>query len=75
MIISGIGIIVVQLIDLAIHAATHQLEPLRISSNIIILLGLASMASGRFKVKSLPLRLVPSSLILCSTQFFLSLTA
>ena len=33
----GVAITIVQLFDIAIHAATNQLEPLRVVSNLIIL--------------------------------------
>lgn len=36
----------VQLFDLAIHATTDQLEPLRVASNAVILLWLVLMAFG-----------------------------
>ena len=41
----GIAIALLQLFDIAIHAATNQLELLRVSSNGIILLWLAVSAS------------------------------
>ena len=47
----GIGIALIQLFDIIIHAATNQIEPLRVSSNIIILLWLAVVASDRFNAK------------------------
>ncbi|MBI5354214.1 MAG: hypothetical protein HZB50_16340 [Chloroflexi bacterium] len=49
--ILGIGIAVIQLLDIIIHAATDQLEMIRVSSNVIIFLWLAAMASGRFNTK------------------------
>ena len=49
----GIGIAVIQLFDILIHAATNQLEPLRVSSNIVILLWLAVVASGRVNARFL----------------------
>jgi len=48
-----IGIALIQLFDILIHAATDQLEVLRVSSNIIILLWLALVVLGRFKPKFL----------------------
>ena len=51
--ILGVIIGLIQLFDIAIHAATDQLEFLRVSSNVIILLWLAISASGRLNVKSL----------------------
>ena len=49
----GVAIVVTQLLDIIIHAATNQLEPLRVTSNIIILAWLAIMVSGKFHDKSL----------------------
>jgi hypothetical protein len=49
--IVGIGIVIVQLIDILLHAATHQLELLRVSSNLVILLWLAITASGRLNTQ------------------------
>ncbi len=34
--ITGIVIALVQLVDILLHAATNQLEPLRVSSNLVI---------------------------------------
>ncbi len=50
-----IGITIIQLFDIIIHAATNQLEILRVSSNVIILLWLATVAMGKFNVKFLQL--------------------
>ena len=43
----SVAIALVQLFDLAIHAATDQLEPLRVASNLVILLWLAVVTSGK----------------------------
>ncbi len=51
----GAGIVLIQFFDLFIHAATNQLEILRVSSNIILLLWLAVTASGRYNTKFLSL--------------------
>ena len=51
----GAGIILIQLFDLLIHAATNQLEILRVSSNVILLLWLAVTALGRYNTKFLSL--------------------
>lgn len=45
---------VTQLLDILIHAVTHQIEPLRVTSNIIILIWLAVMAAGKFKAHFRP---------------------
>ncbi|MBA3531504.1 MAG: hypothetical protein H0T73_06230 [Ardenticatenales bacterium] len=44
-----IAIAAIQLFDIFIHAVTNQLEILRVASNIIILLWVASAVSERFK--------------------------
>ena len=49
----GTLIAVIQIVDIVIHAATNQLEILRVSSNVIILLWLAGAASGKFNTMSL----------------------
>jgi hypothetical protein len=41
----GIGIALVQIFDVIIHAASDQLEPLRVSSNVIILVWLVIVIS------------------------------
>ncbi len=51
--ILGIGIALLQLFDIFIHAVTDQLEILRVTSNIIILLWLAIAAAGKFNGKFL----------------------
>lgn len=47
----GTVIAVIQLFDIVIHAATNQLEPLRITSNVIILVWLVVILSGRMNEK------------------------
>ena len=47
----GIGIAILQVLDIAVHAATDQLEILRVSSNGVILLWLAVVVFGKFKSK------------------------
>ena len=47
----GIAIAIIQLFDIAIHVATNQLEPIRVASNVIILVWLMAMASGRINTK------------------------
>ena len=47
----GIIIAVIQLFDIAIHAATNQLEPLRVASNVIILGWLVAVVSGKINEK------------------------
>ncbi len=48
-----IGIALLQLFDILIHAVTDQLEILRVTSNMIILLWLAIAAAGKFNGKFL----------------------
>lgn len=45
----GVAIALVQLFDIAIHAATDQIELLRVASNVVILLWLALMAFGKIR--------------------------
>jgi len=45
----GLGIALVQVIDIILHVATNQAEPIRITSNIVVLLWLAFLAFGKFK--------------------------
>jgi len=47
----SIGIAGVQLFDIIIHVATNQLEPIRVASNVLILLWLGIVASGRIKAQ------------------------
>jgi hypothetical protein len=49
----GIALILVQLLDIIIHAATNQLEPLRVSSNIIIVVWLLVVAMRNVKLNTL----------------------
>lgn len=44
-----IAIALIQIFDITIHAATNQLEFLRVTSNIVILVWLGSMAAGKLK--------------------------
>jgi len=48
-----LAIALVQIFDIVIHAATDQLEPLRVASNMIILIWLAVSLSGQFNTKSM----------------------
>lgn len=42
----GISIILIQIFDAVIHIATDQLEPIRITSNLIIMAWLVAMLAG-----------------------------
>jgi len=60
----SIAIASVQVVDILIHAATDQIEPLRVLSNAVILLWLGLAAAGRVKGKGLPLAAVAIYLLL-----------
>ncbi len=51
----SLGLVLVQMFDAVIHAATNQLEPIRAAANIIILLWLVAINWGRFKANFLPI--------------------
>ena len=51
--ILGLGIFLLQLFDIFIHAVTDQLEILRVTSNIIVLVWLTITAAGKFNGKFL----------------------
>lgn len=68
-----IGIALIQFLDIALHAATNQLEPMRITSNLIILLWLALMVSEKFKSKYLPIAASSISAYLLLNSVFLVL--
>ena len=48
-----ITVAIIQVFDIIIHAATDQLEILRVTSNVIILLWLAIVTMGKFNLKFL----------------------
>ncbi len=48
----------VQIFDIVIHAATDQLEPLRVTSNLIIIAWLATIAFRRSKGKNVTAALI-----------------
>lgn len=50
----SIGIIGIQLFDIAVHAATDQLEPVRVVSNILILVWVAALLAGRIRRHFVP---------------------
>jgi len=49
----GILTTLIQIFDVIIHAATDQLEFLRVTSNIVILIWLTMLFFGKFKTKSI----------------------
>ncbi|MCW1968046.1 MAG: hypothetical protein KIH69_008005 [Anaerolineae bacterium] len=55
--IGGI-LILVQLADILLHAATHQLEALRVSANLIILIWLTILAFGKVEAKLLSIAII-----------------
>jgi len=70
---AGFGIVFIQLLDIILHAATNQLEPLRVASNLVILLWLAVIASGRLKLRSRLLSVAAVSGYLLLNLIFLAL--
>lgn len=50
----GLGLALVQLFDILIHAATDQIEPVRVTSNVVILLWIGLEAAGRVRGRVLP---------------------
>jgi len=71
--ILAIIIILVQLFDIAIHAATDQLEPLRVVSNLIILAWVFVMLSGKLSEKIKPVTLGSIGTYLGLNLIFLAL--
>ena len=71
--ILGVGIALIQLFDIFIHAVTDQLEMLRVTSNIIILLWLAIAAAGKFNGKFLQIAMGSVSAYLILNITFLAL--
>lgn len=51
----SLGLVLVQIFDVVIHAATNQLEPIRVTGNVIILFWLIVVGSGRFKTNFRPI--------------------
>lgn len=70
--ILGFGIVIVQLLDIIIHAATNQLEIIRVSSNVILLVWSAIVASNRFNTKFLLTAISSISLYLILNMIFLA---
>lgn len=67
----GFGIAIIQLLDLIIHAATNQLEIIRVTSNVIILLWLAFVASGKANIRFRGIAIRSISLYLILNIIFL----
>jgi len=68
----GGGVALVQLFDIAIHAATDQLEPLRVTSNVVVLLWLALAASGKMSVSIRQMGVVSMGIYLLLNALFLA---
>jgi hypothetical protein len=62
--ILGIGVTTIQLIDIILHAATNQLEIIRVSANLIMILWLAVVMSGKSNTKSVALSSIGAYLLL-----------
>ncbi len=71
--ILGLGIALIQLFDIFIHAVTDQLEILRVTSNIIVLVWLAIAAAGKFNEKFLQIAMRSVSAYLILNITFLAL--
>lgn len=68
----GIGIVVIQLTDIIIHAATNQLEIIRVSSNLIILLWLMVFMLNWYKTKFLQISISSIGLYVILNFIFLA---
>ena len=64
---------IVQIFDIIVHAATNQLEPLRVSSNIIILAWVTVLLTSTIKVKLMPLAVAAIAAYLLLNGIFLML--
>lgn len=71
-IIGGI-LILIQLADILLHVATHQLEALRVSANLIILIWLTILTFGKVKAKSLSIAIISITAYLLFNLVFLAL--
>lgn len=69
----GLAIALVQLFDIVIHVATNQVEPLRILSNIIILVWVGFAVLGWLKSQFRPTAVVAVSAYLLLNLIFLAL--
>jgi hypothetical protein len=68
----GIGIALIQLSDIFIHAATNQLEIIRVISNLVILLWLAVIMLNWYKTKFLQISIGSIGLYLILNLIFLA---
>lgn len=60
----ALGLAIVQLFDILVHAATDQIEPVRVTSNAIIFLWIGLEAAGRGRGKILPLIAIGAYILL-----------
>lgn len=65
-------IVVVQLFDIAIHAASDQLEPLRVASNVIVLLWVVAVVAGWLRGRFRPISITAISTYLLLNLIFLA---
>jgi hypothetical protein len=70
--IPAIGIALIQFIDIIIHAATNQLEFLRVSSNIVILIWLAILFLSQINAKPIWISMSGMGLYLLLNLVFLA---
>lgn len=62
----------IQLLDILLHAATNQLEPLRVTSNVIILIWLTLMLFGKLDARFFPGAIIAVGLYLVLNTLFLA---
>lgn len=67
-----VSIATVQLLDIIIHAATNQIEVMRVAANVIVLLWLAIVVSDKVRANSLGLSLKTIGLYLLLHIIFLA---
>ena len=68
-----IAVAIIQVFDIIIHAATDQLEILRVTSNVIILLWLAIVTMGKFNLKFLQIAATSIGAYLVLNVIFLAM--
>jgi hypothetical protein len=69
----GIAIAIVQIFDVVIHAATDQVEMIRIIANLIILLWAVGVMGGRLRTGFLPMSVGAVGVYLLLNLIFLAL--
>ncbi len=68
-----IAVAIIQVFDIIIHAATDQLEILRVTSNVIILLWLTIVTMGKFNLKFLQIAATSIGAYLVLNVIFLAM--